>query len=125
MANRVLSGGPISGPMVSFTAKGAWTDPAVGDLVIFDITANYNVDECADTELPIGIVRAVGKDGVTLTIERFVAGSIARLPHDTVALGDKVSADATKGAGYVDTDAAGIGTVVAINIVSGYADIMW
>jgi len=111
--------------MVSFTAKGAWTDPAVGDLVIFDTTANYNVDECADGELPIGIVKAVGKDGVTLTIERFVAGSIARLLHDTVALGDKVSADRTAGAGTVDTDAAGIGTVIAINIVSGYADIMW
>jgi len=125
MANVVLSGGPIPGPMATFTPLSTWTDPAVGDLVILDTTANYNVDECADGELPTGIVRGVSRDLTELAVELFTGGCIARLLADTVAKGDAISADRTAGAGYVDTDGVGIGVVVAINIVTGYADVLF
>lgn len=123
MANVVASGGPLPGPMVTCVPAGAWTDPAVGNLVIRSTGANNEVSECTDGQLPYGIVRAVSIGLDVLTVEAFKSGCIARLLHDTVALGDAVSADATKGAGYVDTDGAGVGLVIALDVPSGYADV--
>ena len=126
MAEVVLSGGPIAGRKVTFRPAAAWTDPAPGDLVIITTGANYEVTECADTNLPSGIVRAVDKSLTILTVELFTAGSIQRLLYDgSPTLGDQVHADRTKGAGYVEPDASGVGHVVGIDVVAGYVDVIF
>jgi len=109
--------------MVTCAPKTAWTDPAVGDLVILDATGNYFVDQCADTERVDGIVRAVGKGLDILTVELFTAGCIARLPYSVApALGNQPRASATPGAVKAG---GGKGVVIGLDVVSGTVDVLY
>lgn len=123
-------GGHIPSPTLAAVPKSAWTDPAVGNLVIWDTGGNLNVDECAADELPIGQVIAKNPAGTVLTIELFTGGMVAVLPYSgTVARGDKVEADGTadsNGVGKVRTDNTnGAGKIVAKDRVSGYVDVYY
>ncbi|MBI3911040.1 MAG: hypothetical protein HY320_08925 [Armatimonadetes bacterium] len=121
-------GGHIPGPTLAVAPKTAWTDPAVGNLVIWDTTGNHFVDECVADENPIGQVIAVNPSKTILTVELFTGGMVTVLPYSgTVARGDKVEADGTvdgNGAGKVRADNVnGTGRVIAVDRVAGYADV--
>lgn len=121
-------GGHIPGPTLAATPVAAWTDPAVGNLVTWDATANMNVDECAVNENAVGQVIAVNPARTVVTVELFTGGMVAVLPYTgTVARGDKVEADGTtdaSGQGKVRTDNTnGSGRIVAVDRVSGHVDV--
>ncbi len=123
-------GGHIPGPTLAVAPKSAWTDPAIGNLVIWDTGGNMAVDECAADENPIGQVIAVSPGGDVLTIEQFAGGMVAVLPYSgTVARGDKIEADGTanaSGEGKVRTDNTnGTGRIIAKDRVSGYVDVVF
>ncbi len=124
MALRAVAGGPIEGTVVTFKAASGWTDPAVGDLVKHDTGGNYEVAECADSDVPVGIVRSVDPDGVKLSVELFTSGSIARLPYSgTPALGNQVQAASATAVKGVAT--GGVGTIVGVDVVSGTVDVLF
>jgi hypothetical protein len=106
----------------------AWTDPAVGNLVIWDTGANMAVDECAADEVPMGRVIAVNPAKTVVTVELFTGGMVAVLPYSgTPARGDNIEADGTTnadGCGKVRTDNfSGVGRVIAKDRASGYVDV--
>jgi hypothetical protein len=123
-------GGHIPGPTLAVTPLSTWTDPEVGNLVVWDTTANMNVDECAVNENPIGQVIAVNPAKTVLTVELFTGGMVAVLPYSgLVARGDKVEADGTadsNGQGRVRTDNTnGSGRIIAADRVSGHVDVYY
>ena len=123
-------GGHIPGPTLAAVPKTGWTDPAIGNLVIWDTGGNMHVDECAADELPIGQVIAINPAKTVLTVELFTGGMVAVLPYSGAPVrGDKVEADGTvdaNGLGKVRTDNTnGAGKVVAKDRVSGFVDIYY
>jgi hypothetical protein len=123
-------GGHIPGPTLAVTPVATWTDPAAGNLVTWDNTANMNVDECAVDENPIGQVIAVNPAKTVLTVELFSGGMVAVLPYSGApALGNKVEADGTTDSnkqGKVRPDNTnGVGRVIARDRVSGYVDVFF
>ena len=123
-------GGHIPGPTLAAVPVAAWTDPAIGNLVCWDTTANMNVDECAADENPIGRVIAVNPAKTVVTVELFVGGMVAVLPYTgSVALGDKLEAQGSVNSleeGKVRTVAFnGAGRVIAKDRVSGYVDVFY
>lgn len=123
-------GGHIPGPTLAAVPKSGWSDPAVGNLVVWDAGGNLHVDEAAADELPIGQVIAISPSGTVLTIELFTGGMVAVLPYSgVIARGDRVEADGTtdsSGVGKVRTDNSnGAGRVVAKDRVSGYVDVYY
>ena len=123
-------GGHIPGPTLAVTPLSSWTDPAVGNLVVWDTTANMNVDEAAVDENPIGQVIAMNPAKTVLTVELFTGGMVAVLPYSGApALGNKVEADGTTDSnsqGKVRADAVnGVGRVIAKDRVSGYVDVFF
>lgn len=118
-------GGNIPGPTLAVTPKSGWTDPAVDDLVIWDTTANMNVDECAEGENPIGRIISVNRAKDVLTIELFTGGMVAVLPYKSGSApsrGDKIEVSDT--ANQIKTDnSTGVGKVIAVDRVTGYADV--
>ncbi len=118
------AGGPVEGVVISFQPASTWTDPAVGDLVKITSGANYEVSECADSNVPAGIVRVVSPDKKMLATELFSAGSIARVPYTgTPALGQQIQASAATSVKGVVT--GGVGNIVAKDVVSGYVDVLF
>ena len=121
-------GGHIPGPTLAAAPVSGWTDPAIGNLVIWDTGANMAVDECAVDENPIGRVIAVNPAKTVVTVELFTGGMVAVLPYSgTPARGNPVEADGTTnadGVGKVRVDTfAGIGVVIAKDRASGYVDV--
>jgi acyl-CoA reductase-like NAD-dependent aldehyde dehydrogenase len=124
MATRTISGGPIPGVVATFAPVSTWTDSAVGDLVKQSTAANYNVAECADSNVPLGIVRQVSPDGRTLSVEVFTKGAIARLPYTgTPSLGQQIQASAATTVKGVASGGAGL--IVAKDIESGTVDALF
>lgn len=123
-------GGHIPGPTLATAPKSGWSDPAVGNLVIWDGGGNMHVDECAADENPVGQIIAMNPAKTVLTIELFCAGMVAVLPYSgTVNRGDKVEADGTadaQGQGKVKSDNTnGSGRVLAKDRVTGYVDVFY
>ena len=121
-------GGHIPGPTLAAAPVAAWTDPAIGNLVIWDTTANMAVDECAADEKPIGRVIAVNPAKTIVTVELFTGGMVAVLPYSgNPSRGDAIEADGTTnadGTGKVRTDNVnGGGRVIAKDRASGYVDV--
>lgn len=121
-------GGHIPGPTLAAAPAAAWTDPAIGNLVIWDAGANMAVDECAADETPTGRVIAVNPAKTVVTIELFTGGMVAVLPYSgTPARGDAIEADGTTnadGVGKVRADNfSGTGKVIAKDRASGYVDV--
>jgi hypothetical protein len=121
-------GGHIPGPTLAAAPVAAWTDPAIGNLVLWDTSANMNVDECAANEIPIGRVIAVNPAKTVVTVELFTGGMVAVMPYSgTPALGDAIEADGTTnadGVGKVRADnVSGVGRVLAKDRASGYVDV--
>ncbi len=121
-------GGHVPGPTLATVPKSGWTDPAVGNLVIWDTTGNMAVDECVADENPIGQLIAVNPAKTVLTVELFAGGMVIVLPYSgTPARGDKIEADGTvntNNEGKVRTDNTnGVGKVVAVDRVSGFVDV--
>ncbi|MBD3174415.1 MAG: hypothetical protein GF320_04495 [Armatimonadia bacterium] len=124
MANRTISGGPIAGTVTTFVPGSSWTDPAVGDLVKQSTSDNYEVAECTDTDVPIGIVRQVSDDSSVLTVELFRSGSVARLAYTgTPTRGQQIQASAA--ATVKGVASGGTGKVVGKDLVSGYVDVLF
>jgi len=123
-------GGHIPGPTLAVAPKDDWTDPAVGNLVVWDAGGNMHTDECAEDENPLGQVIAVNPNRTVLTVELFAGGMVAVLPYSgTPDLGDRVEADGdtdAHGRGQVRTDNTnGAGRVVAVDRVSGFVDVYY
>lgn len=121
-------GGHVPGPTLAVTPKSGWSDPEVGNLVVWDTSTNMAVDECAVDENPIGRIIAVNPAKTVLTVELFTGGMVAVAPYTgVVALGDSVEADGTTDAnaqGKVRADNAnGTGRVIAKDRVSGFVDV--
>ncbi len=121
-------GGHIPGPTLAVAPQAGWADPAVGNLVTWDVSGNTQVDECAADENPIGQVIAANPARTVLTVELFTGGMVAVLPYSGVlALGDRVEADGAAtaaGEGRVRRDNVnGAGRVVAKDRVTGYVDV--
>lgn len=95
--------------------------PALGDLVVWDATLNYAVDQAAANENVDGIVVAV-RSATDFDVNFFQHSRIVRLPYSSApALGDKVEG---AGSNQVRTDnSTGVGIVVAVDIVTGYVDV--
>lgn len=132
MALMTKVGGPKAGPMVTFTLDltNGWTDPAVGNLVKISSNGNYEVAECADGDKPIGVVRVVNVQKDVLTVELFRSPCIVRLPYETAETPNApdLAEDILAGnaAGLVQGGgAAGVGVTVALDVVSGYADVLF
>ncbi len=118
------AGGPVEGTVISFQPASSWTDPAVGDLVKITTGANYEVSECADADVPAGIVRVVSPDKKTLSIELFTGGCIARLPYTgTPSLGQQIQASAATTVKGVAS--GGLGKIIGKDVVSGCADVLF
>ena len=110
------AGGPVEGVVISFQPASTWSDPAVGDLVKITTGANYEVSECADSDVPAGILRVVSPDKKMLAVELFSAGSIARLPYTaTPSLGQQVQASAATTVKGVAS--GGVGKIVALSLI--------
>lgn len=123
-------GGHIPGPTLAVAPLETWTDPEIGNLVIWDATANATVDECAVDENPIGQVIAMNPAKTVLTVELFTGGMVAVLPYSgAMARGNKVEALGTVNSsseGIVRTDNTnGGGKVIAKDRVSGYVDVYY
>jgi hypothetical protein len=122
MPNRIKAGGPIEGRVATFVPVSSWTDPAVGDLIKITTGANYEVTECADSNVPEGIVASVNLQKDVLGVELFTSGAIVRLPYTgTPALGNQIQASAATTVKGVAT--GGTGKIIAVNAVSGYVDV--
>ncbi len=118
-------GGAITGPTLAVKPKTAWTDPTINDLVIWDTTGNYFVDECVTDETPVGRVIAVAPDKLTLTIELFAAGCVAVLPYSVApALGDKVEVGAVVNQVRVD-NSTGSGRVISLDQPTGFVHVYY
>ncbi|MBP7559434.1 MAG: hypothetical protein KBA64_03025 [Armatimonadetes bacterium] len=124
MATRVLSGGPLTGAVTTFAPASAWTDPAPGDLVKQSTGGAYQLAECADTNVPIGVVTEVSDDGAVLAVELFTSGAIARLPYTgNPSLGQQIQASAaTKVKGVAS---GGVGLIVGRDLVTGSVDVLF
>jgi hypothetical protein len=123
-------GGHIPGPTLAAAPVPAWTDPAIGNLVTWDTSANMAVDECAADETPIGRVIAVNPAKTVVTVELFAGGMVAVLPYSgTPDRGDAIEADGTTnsdGVGKVRADNfSGTGTIIAKDRASGYVDVFF
>ena len=120
---RNLGGEVSSGRTIATVPKSGWTDPAKDDLVIWDTTANFAIDECVADENPIGRVIAVNRDKDVVTVELFTAGSIYTLPYSVApSRGDKIEVGATANQVRAD-NSNGVGKVVAVDRVTGYVDV--
>ncbi len=118
----------MPGPTLAAVPKSGWSDPAVGNLVVWDAGANMAVDECEADEIPVGRVLAMNPARTVLTIELFTGGMVAVLPYSgAISLGDRVVADGTadsQGQGRVRPDNVnGSGRVVARDRAAGYVDV--
>lgn len=123
-------GGHIPGPTLAVVPKTGWTDPAVGNLVIWDTGGNMHADECAADELPTGQIIAINPAKTVLTVELFTGGMVSVLPYSGApARGDKVEADGTvdtSNRGKVRTDNTnGAGRVIAKDRVAGFVDVFY
>lgn len=124
MATRVLSGGPIPGAATTFAPAAGWSDPAPGDLVKHSAGGAYHVAECADTNLPVGVITQVSDDRAVLTVELFSSGAIARLPYTgNPSLGHQVQASAPTTVKGVASGGAGL--IVARDLVTGTVDVLF
>jgi hypothetical protein len=120
----IKAGGPIEGRVATFVPVSTWTDAAVGDLVTITTGANYEGTECADDDVPDGIVASVNLQKDLLGVELFTSGTIARLPYTgTPALGNQIQASAATTVKGVAS--AGTGKVIAVDAVSGYVDVLF
>jgi hypothetical protein len=123
-------GGHVPGPTLAAVPKSGWTDAAIGNLVIWDTTANMAVDECVADENPVGQLIAVNPAKSVLTVELFAGGMVVVLPYSgNPSRGDKVEADGTADSserGRVRTDNTnGAGRVVAVDRVPGFVDVFY
>jgi hypothetical protein len=124
MPNRITAGGPIEGRVATFVPISTWTDAAIGDLVKITTGANYEVTECANSDVPAGIVASVNLQKDVLGVELFTSGAISRLPYTgTPALGNQIQASAATTVKGVAS--AGTGKVIAVDAVSGYVDVLF
>lgn len=122
-------GGHIPGLTLAVVPKSGWTDPEIGNLVIWDTGGPYWVDECAADENPMGQIIAMTPAKDVLTIEQFTPGSVQVLPYTgSPAVGDKIEATgaAVAGEGVVRLDnGTGVGKVVAVARKTGYLDVLF
>jgi len=124
MPTRIKAGGPIEGRVATFVPKSTWTDAAIGDLVKITTGAAYEVTECADSDVPDGIVASVNLQKDVLAVELFSSGSIARLPYSgSPALGNQIQASAATTVKGVAS--GGTGKIVAVAAVTGYVDVFF
>lgn len=110
------------------TPVGTYAAPLVGHLVVWDTTANFNVDLCAANENPQGRITKV--EGGVLTMEILTGGCVVRLPYSgIVARGDKVEANGVVNASNESEvradNATGTGRVISIDVVAGYVDVLF
>lgn len=124
MAARTV-GGHLPGPTMTVRPKTAWTDPAINDLVIWDTTGNYFVDECVTDETPVGKIIAVSPDKLSLTMEQFTGGCVQVLPYSVApALGDKVEVGAVVNQVRVD-NTNGSGRVISLDQPTGFVHVYY
>ena len=124
MATTVKAGGPVEGVVVSFRPASTWTDPGAEDLVSISTGADYEVSECANSDVPAGVVRAVAPDKKVVSVELFCAGAIARLPYTGIpARGNQIQASAATTVKGVAS--GGLGKVIGVDVVSNYVDVLF
>src|SRR5262249_35054157 len=99
--------------------------PAVGDLVIRDTTVAYGFDLTATDENPGGEVIAVGPGGAHMTVELYTPGTIAVLKYSAApSLGNKIEVGGTSNQVRAD-NSNGTGSVIAVDRVAGYCDVLF
>jgi len=121
-------GGHIAGPTLAVTPAPDWTDPAIGNLVVWDPSGNTRVKEAVADDRPIGQVISVHPSRAVLTLELFTGGMVAVLPYSSLpVLGDSIEADGTVNAhnqGRVRVNNLdGAGRVIARDRAAGYVDV--